>query len=197
MSSAKTIFAIAFLLFVSLSLIVPSFPPAQFLHESLKIPQTTLSIAGISIATLLRGITNGFFWALVVATAYGVACYSRGPKPLPPMPVAPHLTIPMLENPLVDYRVNRIPPALTISLPSSFTMRIEPTNPVQYAHTEKKRHGVSWKHEVVYVRGHSQNRYRDLKTGRFIMKPGLKATNKSSQKSHLQILTTFETPIEC
>jgi hypothetical protein len=197
MSSAKTIFATAFLLFVSLSLAVPSFPPAQFLHESLKIPQTTLSIAGISIATLLRGITNGFFWALVVATAYGVVCYFRRPKPLPPMPVAPRLTLPMLENPLVDYRVNRIPPALTISIPSSFTVRIEPTNPVQYAHTKKRRHRVLWRHEVVNVRGHSQSRYRDLKTGRFIMKPGLTATNESSQKDHLQILTVFPTPIEC
>jgi hypothetical protein len=30
---------------------------------------------------------------------------------------------------------------------------------------------VTWKHEVVTVKGKSQNRYRDLKTGKFIKKP--------------------------
>jgi hypothetical protein len=29
----------------------------------------------------------------------------------------------------------------------------------------------SWRHEVVTVRGYSQDRYRDLKTGRFIRRP--------------------------
>jgi hypothetical protein len=33
------------------------------------------------------------------------------------------------------------------------------------------RPSVSWRHEVVIVNGNSQNRYRDLKTGRFIKKP--------------------------
>jgi hypothetical protein len=34
-----------------------------------------------------------------------------------------------------------------------------------------ERLAVAWRHEVVTVRGSSQNRYRDLKTGRFIRKP--------------------------
>src|SRR5512136_2327899 len=179
MPSAKAIFGITFLLFVSLSLIIPYFPPAQFLHEYLKIPQTTLSIWGISIATLLKGITNGFFWVLVVATVYGVARYSRQLKPLPPMPVAPHLTTPMLENPTVDYRINRIPPALTISLTPTSIVRTEPTDAVHCGHVAKDRNSASWRHEVVNVKGRSQNRYRDLKTGRFIKKPGWQVTTKS------------------
>ena len=182
MPSAKTIFAITFLVFVSLSLVMPSFPPAQLLHEYLKIPQTTLSIWGISIATLLSGITNGFFWVFVAATVYGVAHYSRQLKPLPPMPVAPHLTTPMLENPFVDSRVNRIPPALTISLKPSFTVRREPTGAVHYGPPAKSRHRTSWRHEVLNVRGHSQDRFRDLKTGRFIKKSSLRVTTSSTRE---------------
>ena len=33
------------------------------------------------------------------------------------------------------------------------------------------RMAKSWRHEVITVKGHSQDRYRDLKTGRFIKKP--------------------------
>ena len=33
------------------------------------------------------------------------------------------------------------------------------------------RTAVTWRHEVVTVKGKSQIRYRDLKTGRFIKKP--------------------------
>jgi predicted glycosyltransferase involved in capsule biosynthesis len=39
-----------------------------------------------------------------------------------------------------------------------------------YAQTRKAK-AVTWKYEVVNVKGKSQNRYRDLKTGRFIKKP--------------------------
>jgi hypothetical protein len=34
-----------------------------------------------------------------------------------------------------------------------------------------ERVALTWRHEVVTVRGSSQHRYRDLKTGRFIRKP--------------------------
>jgi hypothetical protein len=35
----------------------------------------------------------------------------------------------------------------------------------------KRRFAVKWRHEVIKVKGKLQNRYRDLKTGRFIKKP--------------------------
>jgi hypothetical protein len=34
-----------------------------------------------------------------------------------------------------------------------------------------RQEAVTWRHEVVTVKGNSQDRYRDLKTGRFIRKP--------------------------
>jgi len=134
MSAAGTIFAITFILFIGITLIVPSFPPAQLICEYVRIPQTVLSISGISIATLLNGVTNGFFWTIVAAIAYGVAqltLHVGKKRPLPPMPVAPHLAAPPPENPRVDSRVNRIPPALTIPpLKASYKVRKEPARVV-------------------------------------------------------------------
>ncbi len=40
-----------------------------------------------------------------------------------------------------------------------------------YHVTEGKQKSATWKHETVKVKGTPQNRYRDLKTGRFIKKP--------------------------
>lgn len=37
--------------------------------------------------------------------------------------------------------------------------------------SEARQKAVTWRHEVVKVKGKPQNRYRDLKTGRFIKKP--------------------------
>lgn len=37
--------------------------------------------------------------------------------------------------------------------------------------SEVRQKAVTWRHEVVKVRGTSQNRYRDVRTGRFIRKP--------------------------
>jgi hypothetical protein len=37
--------------------------------------------------------------------------------------------------------------------------------------SEEKQKAVTWKYETIEVKGSPQNRYRDLKTGRFIKKP--------------------------
>jgi predicted flap endonuclease-1-like 5' DNA nuclease len=89
MSAARTMFAIIFVLYLGITLVVPSFPPAQLLCGYVGIPQTTSSIWGISIATLLNGIINGFFWTILAITTYGLAqraLHTRKPKSLPPIP---------------------------------------------------------------------------------------------------------------
>jgi hypothetical protein len=128
MSVARIIFAITFVLFVGITLIVPSYPPTQLLYEYVGIPQTTLSILGISIATLLNAFINGCFWTIIVITAYGLAQLAlvAKAKPLPPMPFPPHLITPQPENPLVDSRGNRIFLAPTIPPTSSFTVKEDP-----------------------------------------------------------------------
>ena len=129
MSAVRTILAITFVFFLTVTFIAPTFPPAQLLYIYVKIPQTTLSIWGISVATLLNAMTNGFFWTIIVAIACGLtqlALSIRVLRPLPSMPVAPRLTTPPPENPLVDSLVNVVPPALTISEYPSFKVREEP-----------------------------------------------------------------------
>jgi predicted flap endonuclease-1-like 5' DNA nuclease len=113
--SAAGVFALAFLVLVGITLLVPGFPPAQMLLEYLNIQQTPFSISGLSVASLLNGILNGFFWVLIGAGIYGAACYAERRKPLPPMPEAPQLSTPPPEPMLVDPRTNKIPPSITVS----------------------------------------------------------------------------------
>src|SRR3990172_1391832 len=110
---AKAVFALAFLLLMGITLVFPSFPPAQILYESLRIPQTTLSIGGISVATLLNGITNGFFWILIAATTYGIARRTKS-DPLLTIPVPPDLSTPPPEPMLVDARMYKLSPSTTV-----------------------------------------------------------------------------------
>jgi predicted flap endonuclease-1-like 5' DNA nuclease len=121
--SAVAIFAAAFLLLVAITFVVPVLPPAQLLYEFLKIPQPTLFIWGISVATLFNGVTNGFFWGIVAAAVYGLSRHFTRRKPLPPMPVARDLpTTPPKPMPL-DYRADRYPPAITVRKKRGLTER--------------------------------------------------------------------------
>ena len=110
---AKAVFAFAFLLLMGITFVFPGFPPAQILYQFLKISQTTLSIGGISVATLLNGITNGFFWILIAATTYGFARRTRN-DPLLTIPVPPDFSTPLPEPMLVETRINKLPPSITI-----------------------------------------------------------------------------------
>lgn len=112
---AAAVFAIAFFVLMGATILVPFFPPAQMLLEYLNIQQTPFSIFGLSAASLLNGVLNGFFWVLVGAAIYGAASYAKRRNPLPPMPEAPILSTPPPEPMLVDPRTNKIPPSLTVS----------------------------------------------------------------------------------
>ncbi len=112
--SPKIVFVVAFLLVVLVSLVVPSFPPAQFLNDLLKIPQNSTAIIGISVSVILNAIANGFFWLIIGAVFYAALGFVTKNEPLPPMPEAPHLRSPLPESVLVDQRVIKIPPAVTV-----------------------------------------------------------------------------------
>ncbi len=112
MSSAM-IFAGAFILLIAITFIVPVLPPAQLLHDFLNIPQPTMFIWGVSLATLLNGVINGLFWGIIAAAAYSLSRHLRR-KPLAPMPVARDLTEPPPKPMPLDYRADRYPPAFTL-----------------------------------------------------------------------------------
>lgn len=132
MSAAGTVLVITFVLLVNITLVAPSFPPAQLLYKYVGIPQTTLSFYGISIATLLNGIINGLFWTIFAGLTYGLAQLAiptRELEPLRPMPFTPRLTTPLPENLLVVSKGSIIPPALTIP-PATLTFTIR-SNPLR------------------------------------------------------------------
>lgn len=112
--SATAIFAGAFLLLVVITFVIPGIPPGELLYEFLGIPQPTLFIWGISAATILNGITNGFFWGILAAAIYGLSRHVAKRKALPPMPVARDLPTPPPKPMPVDRRVDKIPPFITV-----------------------------------------------------------------------------------
>jgi len=121
--AAGTVLAITFAILISITLVVPSFPPAPLLYKYVRIQQTTLSFWGISIATLFDGIINGLFWTIFAAVTYRLAQLAiptRELGPLPPMPFAPRIAAPLPDNTLVVSKGSIIPPALT------FTVRKDP-----------------------------------------------------------------------
>jgi predicted flap endonuclease-1-like 5' DNA nuclease len=109
--------AVVFLLAMGVTLFVPMFPPAQLLLETLGIPKLELSILGISIANLLNGVANGFFWLAIAAIVYGlyglIHSAQRG-VPISSIPEPPQLPTPPIEATLVDLRNSIMPPARTI-----------------------------------------------------------------------------------
>jgi predicted flap endonuclease-1-like 5' DNA nuclease len=119
--SGKSIFIFAFLIILVTTLAFPSFPPAQFLFDLLKIPQSTASFLGISANIILYGVANGFFWLLILLAVYGL--YGLVSKEQPPltMPVAPHLKTPSPEPMPVDNRRNTIRPSRAVR--KAFTLR--------------------------------------------------------------------------
>jgi len=117
MSATKTIFAVSFFFFIGITLFFPFFPPASLVHKYVSIPPATLFIGEISVTTLLNGIINGLFWTIFAAVIYGLvqlAFPARMPGPLDPLPFPPHMSMPLLENRLVDSYQNILPPHFTI-----------------------------------------------------------------------------------
>jgi predicted flap endonuclease-1-like 5' DNA nuclease len=105
--SGKPIFVFVFVIPLVITLAFPSFPPAQFLFDFLKIPQVTASVQGLSVNVLLYGVANGCFWLLILLAAYGV--YGLVSKDHPPleMPAAPYLKTPPPERmPVNHHRKN-------------------------------------------------------------------------------------------
>jgi hypothetical protein len=125
---AKAVFAIAFLLLMGVTLVFPSFPPAQILYECLKIPQTTLFIGVLSVTAILNGITNGFFWILIASTALGVARRAKS-NSLQSIPVPPELSTPPLEPMNVNKRINKLPTSITVrKKPTEMEQDVETIN---------------------------------------------------------------------
>jgi hypothetical protein len=60
---------------------------------------------------------------------------------------------------------------LGFEVPRFIREEIRESQRLGYVVSEGRQRALTWRHEVVTVRGSSQDRYRDIKTGRFIKKP--------------------------
>ena len=60
---------------------------------------------------------------------------------------------------------------LGFDIPDFIRSEIRESHSWGYYNSEGKQRAITWKRETVNVRGSNQNRYRDIKTGRFIKKP--------------------------
>jgi predicted flap endonuclease-1-like 5' DNA nuclease len=114
--STAAIFTGVFVLFVVITFIVPVLPPAQLLIEVLNIPQPTLSLWGVSLATLFLGVLNGLLYGLVAVASYSLFRQLAQRKPLPSIPIARDTYVPPPRPIPLDYRADRYPPAITMRL---------------------------------------------------------------------------------
>ena len=112
MSDAK-VFGVAFLLLVVVTLAVPNLPPAQLLFDYLTIPQSTQSILGVSVATLINGVANGVMWGLIATAVYALYRSQSKRRELQPLSAAPKLPTPPPEA-VLDWHADRIPPSITV-----------------------------------------------------------------------------------
>jgi len=113
---AVAVFAGVFLILVVVTMVIPGLPPGELFFEVLGFPQVTGSLLGISVSTLLNGVVNGFLWGLVAAAVYGLSRRGTKPKQLPQMLRADELPSAPPRPILVDERVEKIPPSMTVRM---------------------------------------------------------------------------------
>jgi predicted flap endonuclease-1-like 5' DNA nuclease len=111
--SNTKIFVAVFLLLTAITLIVPNIPPSQLLFNYITIPQSTRSVLGISVATVVNGVANGIIWGLLAAAVYALYRRHSEHRELQPLPAATKLTTPPPEA-VLDWHTDRIPPSITV-----------------------------------------------------------------------------------
>ena len=112
--SAAAVFAGFFLVLAVITFAIPFLPPAQILYETLNMPQPTQSILGISTATLLNCITNGFIWGIFAAAVYSLSKNHYRRKHYRPLPAPEPIHVTNPEPKPLDWRADRYTPAITI-----------------------------------------------------------------------------------
>ena len=85
--SKAVVFAIAFLAFFAITLVIAALPPGDIITSFVGIPETiaTTSILGISGTVIVNGIINGFVWGIIVFVIYALIYRTPKRKALPRM----------------------------------------------------------------------------------------------------------------
>jgi len=67
------IFVIFFLLFLAITLEIPTLPPGSMIHEILEIPKTSYPVLGIPAWLLINAIVNGVVYGFVIWVIFSIA----------------------------------------------------------------------------------------------------------------------------
>ncbi len=134
--SRAAVFAIAFIALFAITLVVPSLPPGDIISSFVEI-SVTVSILGISGATLMNAVINGFFWGIIVFTLYIV---SRRPSKKKVYPQIPPPVYPKA-------------PPLTPGAPTSLTMSKKPQGKKLHPKVKKRRTYVPLDQDIEKIEG--------------------------------------------
>ena len=95
--SKAVVFAIAFLAFFAITLVIAALPPGDIITSFVGIPETitTTSILGITGTAIVNGIINGLVWGTIVFVIYAVIYRTPKKKELPPMITPTYPTAPV------------------------------------------------------------------------------------------------------
>ena len=94
--SVAVVSVVAFLLFLGITLGIPSLPPGDILYNFLGIPEITYSILGFSGKDLMNGILNGLFWGIGISIIYSLGRASKREVIFRPVAIpAPMQTTPL------------------------------------------------------------------------------------------------------
>jgi predicted flap endonuclease-1-like 5' DNA nuclease len=96
--SGIVVFAVTFMVLLGVTIAVPALPPAETLYSFAGMPSIDMSIAGISVGTLLNGVINGLIWGALVLAVYALARRASRNEPLQPLPVPSRLPTPVPER---------------------------------------------------------------------------------------------------
>jgi predicted flap endonuclease-1-like 5' DNA nuclease len=95
--SKAAVFAIAFLVFFALTLVITALPPGDTITSIVGVPEaiaTTYILGDISGTVIINGIINGLVWGIIVFAIYALI-YRTPKKKLPPMITPTYPTAPV------------------------------------------------------------------------------------------------------
>jgi predicted flap endonuclease-1-like 5' DNA nuclease len=104
--SKAVVFAIAFLVFFAITLVIAALPPGDIITSFVGIPETIAktSILGITGTAIVNGIINGLVWGTIVFVIYALIYRTPKKKKLPPMitPTYPSAPVPAPTTPVTS-----------------------------------------------------------------------------------------------
>ena len=105
------IFIMSFFCLFSISIIIPTFPPGEIIHNFLGFSEIISPISGISGVVLTNALINGFFWGTIILVIYGLERRISRKKTLMPVRITEY---PVMQKSTLEY----VPPQIFVKKPA-------------------------------------------------------------------------------